>query len=91
MCTPQEILRIFVTDPQISSLIVQRKLKRQLAAGEDPALVKDNEFYVFELQMKPLGDSKGGAAMASVCIAFFLLLVPCYVSSLSRTTPKTFS
>ena len=59
----QEILKIFATDSQISCLIVQRKLKRHLTPGEDPLLVKDNEFYVFELQMKPLGESNGGAAM----------------------------
>jgi hypothetical protein len=35
------------------------KLKRKLAPGEDPLLVLDNEYYVFELQMKPLGESNG--------------------------------
>jgi dynein heavy chain 1 len=65
----EESLRIFANDSQISCLIVQRKLKRKLAPGEDPLLVTDNEYYVFELQMKPLEDSNGGAAMAYLKIA----------------------
>ena len=55
----ENIFKLFVSDPEIASLIVQKKHKRALKVDEDASLVKDNEVFAFELQMKPMEDSNG--------------------------------
>lgn len=62
----ENVLKLFASDPQINALIVQKKHKRAIKADEDPNLVKENEYFVFELQVKPLEDSNGGAAIAYI-------------------------